>query len=43
MISERFGIKGIIGHACEMETAAAMYLAPEIVKIDALAAGELTN
>lgn len=42
-INERFGITGITGHACEMETAAAMYLAPEIVKTDALAAGEMTE
>ncbi|MCB0081420.1 MAG: creatininase family protein [Caldilineaceae bacterium] len=42
-INERFGITGITGHACEMETAAAMYLAPEIVKTDTLAAGEMTE
>ncbi len=38
-----FGIGGILGHACEMETSAAMVLAPEVVKHDALAAGELTE
>ena len=42
-IDERFGIGGVIGHACEMETSAAMVLAPEIVKTDALAAGEMTE
>lgn len=42
-VNERFGITGITGHACEMETAAAMYLAPEIVKTDTLAAGEMTE
>lgn len=42
-IHEQFGIDGITGHACEMETAAAMYLAPEIVKTDSLAAGEMTE
>lgn len=42
-IDEQFGIEGITGHACEMETSAAMYLAPEIVKTNALAAGEMTE
>lgn len=42
-VNERFGITGITGHACEMETSAAMYLAPEIVKTDALAAGLMTD
>ena len=42
-IDEKFGIEGITGHACEMETSAAMYLAPEIVKTEILAAGELTD
>ena len=42
-IDKRFGIDGITGHACEMETSAAMYLAPEIVKTTALAAGEMTE
>ncbi|MCB0015598.1 MAG: creatininase family protein [Anaerolineales bacterium] len=42
-IDEKFGITGITGHACEMETSAAMYLAPHIVKTDALAAGEITE
>lgn len=42
-IDEIHGIDGITGHACEMETSAAMYLAPEIVKTDALAAGEMTD
>lgn len=42
-INEQFGIEGITGHACEMETSAAMVLAPEIVKSDALAAGEITE
>lgn len=42
-INEQFGIDGITGHACEMETSAAMYLAPEIVKTDNLAAGEMTE
>ncbi|HLT20652.1 MAG TPA: creatininase family protein [Thermomicrobiales bacterium] len=35
--------KDIIGHACQMETSAAMFLAPEIVKTDSLAAGEMTD
>lgn len=42
-INEKFGIGGITGHACEMETSAAMYLAPEIVKTEALAVGALTE
>jgi creatinine amidohydrolase len=42
-INERFGITGITGHACEMEVSAAMYLAPQIVKRDALAAGDMTD
>lgn len=42
-IDEQFGIDGITGHACEMETSAAMYLAPEIVKTGSLAAGEMTE
>ena len=42
-INEQFGIEGIIGHACEWETAVAMYVAPEIVKTDALAKGEITE
>ena len=42
-IDEKFGIEGVTGHACEMETSAAMYLAPQIVKTDALAAGEMTE
>ena len=42
-INERFGIDGITGHACEMETSAAMYLAPEIVKSATLAAGDMTE
>lgn len=42
-VNERFGVDGIIGHACEMETSAAMYLAPEIVKTDALAEGQMTE
>jgi creatinine amidohydrolase len=42
-INARFGIGGIIGHACEMEVSAAMYLAPQIVKRDTLAAGDLTE
>ncbi|MEZ4521007.1 MAG: creatininase family protein [Thermomicrobiales bacterium] len=35
--------KDIVGHACQMETAVAMYLAPEIVKTDSLSAGEMTD
>ena len=42
-IDEQFGIEGITGHACEMETSTAMYLAPEIVKSETLAAGEITE
>jgi creatinine amidohydrolase len=43
-ITSDFGFgDDIIGHACQMETSAAMFLAPEIVKTDALAAGELTD
>ncbi len=42
-VNERFGITGITGHACEMEVSAAMYLAPQIVKRDALAAGDMTE
>ncbi|MEM7115673.1 MAG: creatininase family protein [Chloroflexota bacterium] len=42
-IHEQFGASEIIGHACEWETSVAMYLAPEIVKTDALAKGELTE
>lgn len=42
-INEKFGVNDIIGHACQMETSVAMYLAPEIVKTDALAAGDMTD
>src|SRR3954447_15508097 len=42
-INERFNITGIIGHACEMEVSAAMYLAPQIVKREQLAAGDMTE
>ena len=42
-IDEQFGIDGITGHACEMETSAAMYLAPDIVKTESLSAGEMTE
>lgn len=42
-VNEKFGVTGVIGHACQMETSAAMYLAPHIVKRDALAAGEMTE
>jgi creatinine amidohydrolase len=42
-VNQRFGITGITGHACEMEVSAAMYLAPQIVKQEALAAGEMTD
>lgn len=42
-INEKFGITGVIGHACQMETSAAMFLAPHIVKTDALAAGAMTE
>jgi creatinine amidohydrolase len=42
-INARFGIDGIIGHACEMEVSAAMYLAPQIVKREQLAAGDMTE
>ncbi len=34
---------GIVGHACQLETSWAMYLAPEVVKTEALAPGELTE
>lgn len=42
-INEKFDVTGVIGHACQMETSAAMYLAPHIVKTDALAAGDMTE
>ncbi len=43
-LGAKFGFdKDIIGHACQMETSAAMFLAPEIVKTDALAAGDMTD
>ena len=42
-LDKEYGIDGIVGHACEWETSVAMYLAPEIVKTDALAAGEMTD
>lgn len=43
-LTAKFGFdKDIIGHACQMETSAAMFLAPEIVKNDALAAGDMTD
>lgn len=41
-VHERYGRGPHTGHACEWETSAAMALAPEIVKGDALAAGDLT-
>jgi creatinine amidohydrolase len=42
-VNERFPVSPIIGHACEMEVSTAMYLAPQIVKTDALAQGALTE
>jgi creatinine amidohydrolase len=42
-INDKFGITGQIGHACEMEVSTAMYFAPQIVKRDALAAGDMTD
>lgn len=42
-INEKFDVTGVIGHACQMETSAAMYLAPQIVKSDALAPGDMTD
>jgi creatinine amidohydrolase len=41
-IDEKYGATGLGGHACEMETSVAMYMMPEIVKHDAIAAGDLT-
>lgn len=42
-LAEKHDKTGITGHACEMETSVAMALAPQVVKTDALAAGELTD
>lgn len=42
-ITKKYAGDAIIGHACQMETSAAMVLAPDVVKHDALAAGELTD
>lgn len=42
-INEKFNVTGVIGHACQMETSAAMYLAPQIVKSDSLAPGDMTD
>ncbi len=42
-IEEQYGIDGIIGHACEMETSVAMALIPDVVKTDDLDVGELTD
>jgi creatinine amidohydrolase len=42
-INEKFGITGQVGHACEVETSVAMYFAPDIIKHDELAAGEMTD
>ena len=42
-LDKEYGIEGIVGHACEWETSVAMYMAPEIVKTEALAAGEMTE
>lgn len=42
-INDKFDVKGVIGHACQMETSAAMYLAPHIVKTNALEAGDMTD
>jgi creatinine amidohydrolase len=42
-LNERFPVSPVIGHACEMEVSAAMYLAPQIVKTDSLALGDLTE
>ncbi len=42
-INKGFGVEGITGHACEMETSVAMHLMPEIVKTEALAAGGMTE
>ncbi len=42
-LGPKFFENEIVGHACQMETSVAMYLAPEIVKNDTLAAGEMTD
>ena len=42
-LDEKHGMTGITGHACEMETSVAKALIPQVVKTDALAAGEMTD
>lgn len=42
-ISKRYVKSEVTGHACEVETARAMELVPEIVKRDALAPGDITE
>jgi creatinine amidohydrolase len=42
-VEERYQTTELNGHACEVETSVAMYMMPEIVRNDALAAGELTE
>jgi creatinine amidohydrolase len=42
-LAEKHDMTGITGHACEMETSVAMALIPQVVKADALSAGEMTD
>ncbi|HET9016892.1 MAG TPA: creatininase family protein [Thermomicrobiaceae bacterium] len=42
-ITKRYVKSEITGHACEVETARAMELVPEVVKKDSLAPGEITD
>lgn len=39
----RHGATPVNGHACEIETSIALYMMPEIVRRDALAAGQMTD
>jgi creatinine amidohydrolase len=42
-LAARFPISAHTGHACELETAAARYMMPEIVREEALEPGQLTD
>ncbi len=40
-VAKEFVVSEVWGHACEIEVSMSMYLAPDIVKIDQLAKGEI--
>lgn len=42
-VKQRYQTTPVNGHACELETSIALFMMPEVVKRDALAAGALTD